>query len=244
MDEILLLDLGMLETELDEDIPACWPNRPGDAQPFTIFRNVGHALTRWERVEASLLETLVALQNKSKNNNKIIRSYSRRRDVQQKIQLIISEFKKQSKLQDNLNDLESKYALTLRDYLKLKIARNRLAHGTVIVAGPVMMDEVENGMIQTYQLHPSEGDQRNWMIPWQQVSTPKGDIFREGGDDGMYINDGPIFSYMAKDIEVIANMFLKLDRDFIELTKLFIADKPDFEDLIFPTCGSEVDMSV
>lgn len=243
MDDLFQIELYQLEDELDQQIPT-WPNRPGDANPDTIFARVGHALTRWERVEVSLLETLRALQTTLENSNKIARNYSRRRDAQQKVALIVSEFRKQAQSQSIVSGAEEVFAKELRTYLKWKTARNRLAHGVVIAAGPVMMEEVENGLIQTYQLHPSEADHRAWMLPWQHVVNSEGAFLREGNDDDLYINDGPTYSYMAKDIQLISGQILQLDLRLRKLTELFVGEKLDFDDLIDFTNDDEGDLSI
>jgi len=243
IDDLFTVELPQLEEELDEQVPACWPNRPGNAEPYSIFVQVGHALTRWERVEVSVLETLQAMQPKLADTNKIVREYSRRREAQQKIALIISEFKKHANSQTNFLDFEGIYSAELKNYLKWKTARNRLAHGVVISAGSIMMEEIENGMVQTYQLHPSEVDQRAWMIPWQIITKTEGEFVREGNEDNHYINDGPTYSYMAKDIQQISDEFLNLDLRFRKLTKKFIGDKIGFDSLLEGITDDEGDLS-
>ena len=238
------LDMRSIEEELDDLIPACWSNRPGDAEPHEIFTSVGHAMTRWERVEVALLETLRAMQPRLADSNKIVRAYSRRRETQQKLRLVTDEYQKHSAEQDHLVELECEYARSLRNYILCKTARNRIAHGAVVMAYPILMDEVDNGMIPTYQLHPSEGDQRSWMIPWKTVSTPNGEKLREGNADDLYINDGPIFSYMAKDIIAMSEKFLELDRTLQALTKSLIGPKSGFEGLYAVTDNRYLDMSL
>ena len=227
------LEIAALEEKLDDLVPACWPNRPGDARPIQIFQNVGHALTRWERVEVSLLEVLSSMQAQLADCNKIKRNYSKCLQTRQRIELIVKQYNKHALQQIHFSAFEERLETALENYLIWKTARNRLAHGVVIAAGPMMMDDIKNGNIQTYQLHPSESDQRNWMIPWKFVSTPNGEIVIDGDKDDNYISDGPTYNYIAKDIKKISIEFAKLDREFRELTKSFIGDKDGFEELIF-----------
>ncbi len=232
MNELTASTLKKLEEEIDAEIPT-WALRPGESSPHTLFCAIGHALTRWERVEVSLVEVLRAMQPDSQSCNKVIRNYSRRRDSQQRINFLEDEFQKLTSQCSFAAVSREKFAYALRTYVKWKIARNRLAHGVVIKAGPTMMEDIKNGMIVTYSLCPSEVDHHAWAIPWStELGTDGKAYFKEGDSDHDYIFDGPVFNYLACDIERISRKFLRIDGLFRGITRRVASKNKSSEFLI------------
>ena len=233
LESVLQPNLDELEDRMDTEIPACWSVRPGDRFPDDIFFAVGRAMTRWERVEVSLLEVLISLQPQATQQNKIVRKFGRRRDTQQRVELVAEQFRRNELARPHIQISERQISFALKSYIKWKIARNRIAHGVVIMTGPTMMNGDPNGNVNTYQLHPSEGDQRSWMIPWKVVhETESRTVYREGNTDDDYINDGPIFSYKAHDIERISRKFVRVDHMLRAITRRLAAENDGADELL------------
>jgi hypothetical protein len=176
------------------DVARPYTYRAGDPTEDTIFLAVGHALTKWEGLEAgmaSLFTTLVGGAS-SWRYSPAVRAYGAITSANSRADMVLqagraffhhfentgTPFAEIEPLEDNLKDI-------VKHYSGWMSRRNDIAHGYVTEQG----GETD----KSYQLLPSHSSSRKWPL-W----TP--------------IMEHPQYLYRAAEIDLFADAFEALDK--------------------------------